>query len=199
MPELTACLASSCPSRFPWSFSLGTYGNSPRYTISVNLQGGRCCWRQGLLPDGRDYSPRRSPAGSVSRAEATGEGGGVRPDRQSMPGTPHGTAGNVRPGPRSHPATTEGARLLGFGAARHRRDCLRRFLVCVVLVVAALRGVLAVIAQPFELLVERLDGGFLLAKDFLDQLVALRFEVLFLGEEFLDGIVRHVDYHAIPA
>lgn len=59
--------------------------------------------------------------------------------------------------------------------------------------VAALRGVLAVIAQLLQLVIEGLDGGFLLAKDFLDQLVAMGFERLLLGEEFIDRIVDQVD------
>ena len=62
---------------------------------------------------------------------------------------------------------------------------------------AALRGVLAVIAQLGQLVIEGLDSGFLLAKDFLDQLVAMGFERLLLGEEFIDRIVGHVDYDAI--
>src|ERR1017187_7105115 len=66
--------------------------------------------------------------------------------------------------------------------------------VCVVLVVAALRGVLAVVTELGQLLIEGLDGGFLLAKDFLYQLVAMGFERLLLGEEFVDRIVGHVDY-----
>src|ERR1035438_8680670 len=53
-----------------------------------------------------------------------------------------------------------------------------------VLVVAALRVVLAFIAQLGELLVERLDSGVLLAKDFLYQVVAVGFERLLLGEKF---------------
>ena len=65
--------------------------------------------------------------------------------------------------------------------------------------VAALRGVLAVMAQLGQLLIEGLDGGFLLAKDFLYQLVAMGFERLLLGEEFIDRIVGHVDYDAITA
>ena len=62
---------------------------------------------------------------------------------------------------------------------------------------AALCGVLAVMAQLGQLLIERLDGGFLLAKDFLYQLVAMGFERLLLGEEFIDRIVGHVDYDPI--
>src|ERR1700681_2206982 len=69
--------------------------------------------------------------------------------------------------------------------------------VGVVLVVAALRRVLAVVAQLGQLFIEGLDGGFLLAKDFLYQLVAMGFERLLLGEEFIDRIVGHVDYDPI--
>jgi hypothetical protein len=69
--------------------------------------------------------------------------------------------------------------------------------VAVILVVAALRSVLAVVTELGQLLVKRLDGGFLLAKDFLDQLVAVGFERLLLGEEFIDRIVGHVDYDPI--
>lgn len=63
--------------------------------------------------------------------------------------------------------------------------------------VAALQGVLAVMAQLGQLLIEGLDSGFLLAKDFLYQLVAMGFERLLLGEEFIDRIVGHVDYDPI--
>jgi hypothetical protein len=43
--------------------------------------------------------------------------------------------------------------------------------------------VVAVVAQLRQLFVECLDGGFLLAKDFFYQLVAVGFERLLLGEE----------------
>jgi len=66
-------------------------------------------------------------------------------------------------------------------------------------VVAALRRVLAVVAQLLQLVIEGLDGSVLLAEDFLDQLVAMGFERLLLGEEFIDRIVGHVDYDPIPA
>src|ERR1700681_471718 len=69
--------------------------------------------------------------------------------------------------------------------------------VGVVLVVAALRRVLAVVAQLGQLFIEGLDGGFLLAKDFLYQLVAMGFERLLLGEGFIDRIVGHVNYDPI--
>ena len=62
---------------------------------------------------------------------------------------------------------------------------------------AALRGMLAIVAQLRQLLIEGLDGGFLLAKDFLYQFVAMGFERLLLGEEFIDRIVGHVDYDPI--
>jgi len=61
---------------------------------------------------------------------------------------------------------------------------------------AALRGVLAVVAQLRQLFIEGLDRGFLLAQDFLYQLVAVGFERLLFGEEFIDRIVGHVDYDA---
>src|ERR1700674_5822850 len=66
-----------------------------------------------------------------------------------------------------------------------------------VLVVAALRGFSAVVPELRQLLVEGLDGGVLLAKDFLYQIVAVGFERLLLGEEFIDRIVGHVDYDPI--
>src|SRR5437870_468390 len=66
-----------------------------------------------------------------------------------------------------------------------------------VLVVAALRCVLAVITQLGQLFVKDLDGGFLLAKDFLYQLMAMGFERLLLCEEFIDRIVGHVEYDPI--
>jgi hypothetical protein len=62
---------------------------------------------------------------------------------------------------------------------------------------AALRSVLAIVAELGQLVIEGLDGGFLLAKDFLYQLVAMGFERLLLGEEFIDRIVGHVEYDAI--
>ncbi len=62
---------------------------------------------------------------------------------------------------------------------------------------AALRRVLAIVAQLLQLVVKNLDGGFLLAKDFLYQLVAMGFERLLLCEEFIDRIVGHVDYDPI--
>ena len=46
----------------------------------------------------------------------------------------------------------------------------------------------AFVTQLGQLLIERLNGGFLLAKDFLYQLVAMGFERLLLGEEFIDRI-----------
>ena|SRR5271165_2157917 len=58
--------------------------------------------------------------------------------------------------------------------------CLCGLFVGVVLVVAALRRVFAVIAQLGQLFIKGLDGGFLLAKDFLYQLVAMGFERLLL-------------------
>ena len=73
----------------------------------------------------------------------------------------------------------------------------RRSLVRVVLMMAALRGVLAVVTELRQLVIEGLDGGFLLAKDFLYQLVAMGFERLLLCEEFIDRIVGHVEYDAI--
>ncbi len=73
----------------------------------------------------------------------------------------------------------------------------RRLLVAVVLVVAPFRRVLAVVTELGQLLIEALDGSFLLAKDFLDQFVAMGFERLLLGEEFIDRIVGHVDYDPI--
>jgi hypothetical protein len=72
-----------------------------------------------------------------------------------------------------------------------RSSDLCRFLVVVVLVVTSLRGFAAVIAQLRQLLVEGLDGGFLLFENFLYQIVALRFAGLFLGKEFLDRIIWH--------
>src|ERR1039458_2836414 len=62
---------------------------------------------------------------------------------------------------------------------------------------ATLRGVLTVVAKLRQLLIEGLDGGFLLAKDFLYQLVAMGFERLLLCEEFIDRIVGHIDYDPI--
>ena len=56
---------------------------------------------------------------------------------------------------------------------------------------AALRGVLAVVTELLQLLVEGLDGGFLLAQNFLYQVVAVGFERLLLGEEFIDRIIWH--------
>src|SRR5258708_2745257 len=93
------------------------------------------------------------------------------------------------------------ARALG----RRREGCddpsdsvalFRRLLVGVVLVMAALRSVLAVVTELRQLVIKDLDGGFLLAKDFLYQLVAMGFERFLLGEEFIDRIVGHVDYDA---
>ena len=69
-----------------------------------------------------------------------------------------------------------------------RSSKLCRFLF--VLVMAAF-GVLAVITELGQLLVERLDSGFLLAQQFLDEIVALRFAGLFLGKEFIDRIIWH--------
>ena len=68
-------------------------------------------------------------------------------------------------------------------------DGLLGFFIDVVLVMATLRGVLTVVAKLRQLLIEGLDGGFLLAKDFLYQLVAMGFERLLLCEEFIDRIV----------
>lgn len=62
---------------------------------------------------------------------------------------------------------------------------------------AALRGVLAVVAELRQLVIKDLDGGFLLAKDFFYQLVAMGFERLLLCEEFIDRIVGHVVYDPI--
>jgi hypothetical protein len=62
---------------------------------------------------------------------------------------------------------------------------------------AALRGVVAVVTQLGQLVIEGLDGGFLLAQDFLYQLVAMGFERLLLGEEFIDRVIGHVDYDPI--
>jgi hypothetical protein len=96
------------------------------------------------LPDGRDYSPRRSlwrsRAGSATPAEA----GGVRPDR-------HFCAGHA---PWKRP---EGATTL---RAVFRADGLFGLLLGVVLVMAAFRSVLAVVTELFQLVVEGLDGGF---------------------------------------
>ena len=74
---------------------------------------------------------------------------------------------------------------------------LFRLLVRVVFVMAALRSVVAIVTQLGQLLIEGLDGSFLLAKDFLYQLVAMGFERLLLCEEFIDRIVGHVDYDPI--
>src|SRR5665213_1877834 len=65
-------------------------------------------------------------------------------------------------------------------------------------------------AQLRQLVVEGLDGGFLLAQQLLDQLIALRVAGLLFGEEFIDGIVGfsgflgcgflgHGVYHATTA
>ena len=86
------------------------------------------------------------------------------------------------------------------GNTNHRavfRAGLFGLFIDVVLVMAALRGVLAVVAELGQLVIEGLDRGFLLTKDFLYQLVAMGFERLLLGEEFIDRIVGHVDYDAI--
>src|ERR1035441_8785503 len=78
--------------------------------------------------------------------------------------------------------------------ANHRavfRDgLLWRFLLGV-LVVGALRGVLVVVAQLFQLLVEGLDGGFLLAENLFDQVMPVGFERLLLGKEFFDVVFWH--------
>ena len=100
---------------------------------------------------------------------------------------------------RSEPPIIAGCpRLIWRGLAATQvnagRGLLGRLLVVLVLVVAALRGVLAVVTQLGQLFIEGLDGGFLLAKDFLYQLVAMGFERLLLCEEFIDRIVGHVDY-----
>src|SRR5581483_8509926 len=42
-----------------------------------------------------------------------------------------------------------------------------------------------------QLFVERLDGGFLLFQDFLDEFLPVGFERLLLGKEFLDRIIWH--------
>src|ERR1035441_8712849 len=78
--------------------------------------------------------------------------------------------------------------------ANHRavfRDgLLWRFLLGV-LVVGALRGVLVVVAQLFQLLVKGLDGGFLLAENLFDQVMPVGFERLLLGKEFFDVVFWH--------
>src|ERR1035437_4257695 len=60
-----------------------------------------------------------------------------------------------------------------------------------VLVVGALRGVLVVVAQLFQLLVEGLDGGFLLAGNLFDQVMPVGFALLLLGKEFFDVVFWH--------
>jgi hypothetical protein len=54
----------------------------------------------------------------------------------------------------------------------------------------ALRGAAGfVVTEPGQLLIEGLDGGFLLAQDFLDQLVTLAFDGFLLGEKLFDVVL----------
>lgn len=60
-------------------------------------------------------------------------------------------------------------------------------------VMAALR-VVGIVAELRQLLIKRLDRGFLLPQHFLDQFVAFALDGLLLGEEFINIVFRHGFY-----
>ena len=101
--------------------------------------------RQGLLPEGQDCRL------------------GERAARKARPAPYAGDA----PGRIRKINTIHLRGVLGGG--------LLTLFVVGVLVMAALRGVLAVLTELGQLLIEGLDGSFFLAKDFLYQLVAMGF------------------------
>lgn len=115
------------------------------------------------------------PAQPGRIAGTPAEAGAVRPDR-------HLCAGHA---PWNGPEGDTNLR------AVFRADALFGLLLGVVLVMAALRGVLAVVTELRQLVIKSLDGGFLLAKKLLDQVVPVGFERLLLGKEFFDVILGH--------
>jgi hypothetical protein len=96
----------------------------------------------------------------------------VRPDRQPMPGTPR----QNRNGNTIHRGVLRIGRLFWL-------------FVGGVLMVAALRRVLAVVAQLGQLFIEDLDRGFLLAEKIFDQVMPVSFELLLLGKELFNVVL----------
>ena len=72
---------------------------------------------------------------------------------------------------------------------QHLVALFRRFFAAVVLVVAALWGVVAVVTELGQLFIEDLDRSFLLAEKIFDQVMPVSFELLLLSKELFNVVL----------